>query len=86
MCKSCGCFSLGTSQLKLLIKDLDAQQAQEVETFLLGIPGIKHVHIHADNGKATIHYLTKQLSQDTIIQLLKDYHPQKAKTFLGKWW
>ena len=56
MCKECGCGHEGGSntRLQFTVHGYTEEIAQEVETELLGMPGVLYVHIHAHDGDACL--------------------------------
>lgn len=56
MCKSCGCPSGGSSQVKFFVRGVGEDNAKQVEKFLLGLPGVYFVNINIADGLTTIFY------------------------------
>ena len=57
MCKECGCGETnGNTRLQFTVTGYTEESAKEVETALLGLPGVLFVHIHAHDGETTVDY------------------------------
>lgn len=56
MCQTCGCPAAGQEQIKIQVEGVNGAEAMEkIERALLRLPGVFHVHIHAD-GVTTVDY------------------------------
>ena len=56
MCKSCGCPSGGSSQVKFFVRGVGESNAKQVEKLLLGLPGVYFANINITDGLTTIFY------------------------------
>ena len=57
MCKECGCGETnGNTRLQFTVTGYTEESAKEVEKALLGLTGVRFVHIHAHDGETTVDY------------------------------
>jgi len=72
VCKTCGCPTDGKPSLKLYLKGVNSENVKATEKYLLGLPGIYHVHIHAHDGQTTIAYNPSDFSPSRITEVLEE--------------
>ncbi len=75
MCKSCGCGGEGRKHAQIIfhVEGYKADNVKDVENFLLNLPGVYHVHIHAHDGQTTIGYNPSDTSIVDIANSLTTY-------------
>ena len=72
MCKECGCGHEGgaNTRLQFIVHGYTEEIAHEVETELLGMPGVLYVHIHAHDGETTVDYNPEKTKLGEILKAL----------------
>jgi cation transport ATPase len=57
MCQACGCPAEGNEQVKIHVEGIaDAACVEKIQTALLRLPGVYHVHVHAHDGMTAVDY------------------------------
>ncbi|MBP2654558.1 MAG: hypothetical protein H6Q73_2127 [Firmicutes bacterium] len=72
MCKTCGCPTDQKPQLQFFLKGVNNENLKATERYLLGLPGIYHVHIHVHDGQTTIAYNPLHFSPANITEILAE--------------
>jgi len=74
VCKECGCGHEGggNTRLQFTVNGYTAESAQEMETQLLGFPGVLYVHIHAHDGETTVDYNPEKTKLGEILKAFSD--------------
>ena len=71
MCKECGCGETnGNTRLQFTVTGYTEESAKEVETALLGLPGVLFVHIHAHDGETTVDYSPAKTKLMDILSII----------------
>ncbi len=72
MCKECGCGQTnGNTRLQFFAKGYTEENAKDVETALLGLPGVMFVHIHAHDGETVIDYAPAKTKLSQILNVFQ---------------